>query len=119
MEWVMRVEMNFGEIVKKMAKWLPLVTLAVCLTTVVAVPAMAQAEGEGAEEALGLKYIAMAISVAGSCAASGIAVAKTGVAALATITERPELFGRSIIYVGLAEGIAIYGLLVSLLLWIV
>jgi len=57
--------------------------------------------------------------VTGSCVGSAIAVAKTGVAALATITERPELFGRSIIYVGLAEGIAIYGLLVSLLLWIV
>jgi len=115
----MKIEMNFREIVGKMAKWLPLATLVICLSAVVAAPTMAQAEEEGAEEALGMKYIAMAVSVVGSCGASAIAVARTGVAALATITERPELFGRSIIYVGLAEGIAIYGLLVSLLLWIV
>ena len=115
MKCITRVEMNSREIVKKMVRWLPLV---VCLTMITATPAMAQAE-EAAGMAEGLKYIGMAISVTGSCIGAGIAVAKTGAAALATITERPELFGRSIIYVGLAEGIAIYGLLVSLLLWII
>jgi len=115
----MRVDMNLRKNLKKIAEWLPLAMLALCLLTVVATPAMAQAEEGGAEIALGMKYIAMAVAVTGSCVGSAIAVAKTGVAALATITERPELFGRSIIYVGLAEGIAIYGLLVSLLLWIV
>jgi len=116
MKCITKVEMNSREIVKKIVKWLPLV---VCLTMITATPAMAQAEGEAAGMAEGLKYIGMAISVAGSCIGAGIAVANTGAAALAAITERPELFGRSIIYVGLAEGIAIYGLLVSLLLWII
>ena len=47
---------------------------------------------------------------------AGIAVVATGSAALGSIAERPELFGRSLVYVGLAEGIAIYGLIVSVLI---
>ena len=64
------------------------------------------------------KFYAMAIAVSVAAIASAYAVAKTGTAALASITEKPELFGRAIAFVGLAEGIAIYGLLVALLLWI-
>ena len=37
-------------------------------------------------------------------------------AALAVIAEKPEMFGRTLIYMGLAEGIAIYGLVMSILL---
>ncbi|MCO5967792.1 ATP synthase subunit C [Actinoallomurus soli] len=57
-----------------------------------------------------------AVAVAGSCVGAGIAVAYTGSAALAAMSERPELFGRAIVIVGLAEGIAIYGLVVAILL---
>ena len=45
-----------------------------------------------------------------------IAVAYTGAAALAAMSERPELFGRAMVIVGLAEGIAIYGLIVAIIL---
>ena len=47
---------------------------------------------------------------------AAIAVAYTGSAALAAISERPELFGRAMVFVGLAEGIAIYGLVVAIIL---
>ncbi|MGW1679655.1 ATP synthase subunit C [Saccharopolyspora sp. NPDC002376] len=57
-----------------------------------------------------------AISVAGSSIGASIAVAYTGAAALAALSERPELFGRAMVIVGLAEGIAIYGLIVSVIL---
>ena len=57
-----------------------------------------------------------AIAVAGSSIGAGIAVAYTGAAALAAISERPEIFGRAMVIVGLAEGIAIYGLIVSIIL---
>jgi V/A-type H+-transporting ATPase subunit K len=57
-----------------------------------------------------------AIAVAGSSIGAAIAVAYTGSAALAAISERPELFGRAMVIVGLAEGIAIYGLIVSVIL---
>jgi V/A-type H+-transporting ATPase subunit K len=56
------------------------------------------------------------IAVAGSSIGAAIAVAYTGAAALATMSERPELFGRAMVIVGLAEGIAIYGLIVAIIL---
>jgi len=76
------------------------------------VEAMAKAEIE-----LG-KFLAMALSVSTCSVAAAYAVAKIGVAAIASATEKPELFGRTIIFAGLAEGIAIYGLLVAFLIWI-
>lgn len=84
------------------------------LTTVgylVAGAAAEQAAGGG-----GMALLAAAIAVAGSSIGAAIAVAYTGAAALAAISERPELFGRAMVIVGLAEGIAIYGLIVSIIL---
>jgi V/A-type H+/Na+-transporting ATPase subunit K len=60
--------------------------------------------------------IGAGIAVAGSSIGAGIAVAYTGAAALAIMSERPELFGRAMVIVGLAEGIAIYGLVVGIIL---
>jgi V/A-type H+-transporting ATPase subunit K len=64
----------------------------------------------------GSALIGAAIAVAGSSLGAALAVAYTGSAALATISERPELFGRAMVIVGLAEGIAIYGLVVGIIL---
>ena len=66
--------------------------------------------------ASGSALIGAAIAVAGSSIGAAIAVAYTGSAALAAMSERPELFGRAMVIVGLAEGIAIYGLIVSVIL---
>jgi V/A-type H+/Na+-transporting ATPase subunit K len=60
--------------------------------------------------------IGAAIAVAGSTIGAGIAVAYAGAAALAVMSERPELFGRAMVIVGLAEGIAIYGLIIGIIL---
>jgi len=60
--------------------------------------------------------IGAAIAVAGSSIGAGAAVAYTGAAALAALSERPELFGRAMVIVGLAEGIAIYGLIIAVIL---
>jgi V/A-type H+/Na+-transporting ATPase subunit K len=57
-----------------------------------------------------------AIAVAGSTIGAGVAVAYTGAAALAAMSERPEVFGRAMVIVGLAEGIAIYGLIIGIIL---
>ena len=57
-----------------------------------------------------------AIAVGASTIGAGIAVAYAGAAALAAISERPELFGRAMVIVGLAEGIAIYGLIIGIIL---
>jgi len=64
----------------------------------------------------GSALIGAAIAVAGSSIGAAFAVAYTGSAALAAMSERPELFGRAMVIVGLAEGIAIYGLIVSIIL---
>jgi V/A-type H+-transporting ATPase subunit K len=64
----------------------------------------------------GSAYIGAAIAVAGSSLGAAIAVAYTGSAALAAMSERPELFGRAMVVVGLSEGVAIYGLIVAVLI---
>lgn len=61
-------------------------------------------------------YAMAAASTAVSSVAAAFAVAKVGSAAVAAMTEKPELFGRMVVLVGLCEGIAIYGLIVSILL---
>ncbi len=59
--------------------------------------------------------LAAAISTGLACVGAGIGVASTGAAAVGAIAEKPESFGRSLIFVGLAEGIAIYGLIIAFL----
>jgi len=61
------------------------------------------------------KSLAAAISTGLATVGAGIAVSATGAAAVGAIAEKPESFGRALIFVGLAEGIAIYGLIISFL----
>ena len=64
----------------------------------------------------GWGLVAAALATGMSSLGAGIAVAKVGTAAVAALAEKPELFGRLLIFVGLAEGIAIYGLIISILI---
>jgi V/A-type H+-transporting ATPase subunit K len=61
--------------------------------------------------------IAISLSIGLSCLGAGLAVGRVGAAAIGASTERPEMLARSLIFVALAEGIAIYGLLVAILLY--
>ncbi len=81
------------------------------------------AEGQAAEPATkapnpsqGAGYWAAAISVGICVLGAGIAVGMTGSAAIAAVAERPELMGRTILFVGLAEGLAIYGLIIAIMI---
>lgn len=65
---------------------------------------------------LGLALIGIGIPTGLAAIGAGIAVGPVGAASLAIIAEKPEMFGRTLIYLGLAEGIAIYGLVVTILL---
>ena len=67
-------------------------------------------------EAWSFGLIAAAVSTALAALGAGYAVARVGTAAIGALAEKPELFGRLLIFVGLAEGIAIYGLIVSILI---
>ena len=78
-------------------------------------PAIAEA-GNDISIGMALAFIGVAIPTAFSTLAAAYAVGAIGAASLAVLAERPEVFGRTLIYLGLAEGIAIYGLVISILL---
>ena len=61
-------------------------------------------------------FIAAALATGLSSLGAGFAVASVGSAAIGALAEKPELLGRALIMVGLAEGVAIYGLIVSILI---
>lgn len=65
---------------------------------------------------MGLAMIGIGIPTAFASIGAGIAVGPVGAASLAVVAEKPEMFGRTLVYLGLAEGIAIYGLVVTILL---
>jgi V/A-type H+-transporting ATPase subunit K len=88
--------------------------LASLLLLGVVEPAQAATDADGSSSWAAL--LAAGIAVAGSTIGASIAVAYTGAAALAAVSEKPEMFGRSLVIVGLAEGIAIYGLVVAIIL---
>ena len=60
--------------------------------------------------------LAAALSTGMATIAAGFAVSNAGAAALGAIAEKPETFGRALVFVGLAEGIGIYGLIVAVLI---
>lgn len=84
-----------------------------------AVPTLAEAEAvaEGAaSSAAGWAYIAAALSTGLSCLGGGIAVASAASAALGAISEDSSILGKSLIFVGLAEGVCLYGLIISFMI---
>ena len=104
--------------------------LILIILSVVCIPSTAKAENNEkaamtaeiaqtqASVGNGLKYIGAGLAVGLGSIAGGIAVAGVGSAAMGAVVERPELMGRSLIYVGLAEGIAIYGMVVAIMILI-
>lgn len=65
---------------------------------------------------VGLGYLAAALVTGLSCIGGGIAVASAASAALGAISEDQSILGKSLIFVGLAEGVALYGLIISFMI---
>lgn len=61
-------------------------------------------------------FMAAAIVTGLSTVGAGIAVGYVGSSAIGAISEKPEMAGRALIFVGLAEGIAIYGLIIAIMI---
>jgi V/A-type H+/Na+-transporting ATPase subunit K len=98
---------------------LGLIVLATSVLVLGALPASAQVPGAAAPAdpaALRWAFISAAVAAGLSALAAGYAVAMVGSAAVGALAEKPELLGRVLILVGLAEGIAIYGLIVAILI---
>jgi V/A-type H+-transporting ATPase subunit K len=112
----------------KTARNLALLTIAL-LGVLTMATAMAQAAhatlevpGAGETEALAAvsngsaPYYAAAAVMGMACMSAAYAVGKVGAAALGAAAEKPELLGKAIVFVGLGEGIAIFGLIISLMI---
>lgn len=76
----------------------------------------AESAASGAAAAGAIKYLAAAIAVGLACIAGGMAVGKIGAAAMGAMSENPELSGKALPFVGLAEGICLWGMLVGVLI---
>jgi V/A-type H+-transporting ATPase subunit K len=93
------------------------VSLVYASLLVIAPAALAQESTVGIDPGvLRWGYLAAAIATGLSAVGAGIAVGSVGAAAVGAVAERPELFGRTLVLVGLAEGIAIYGLIISIMI---
>ena len=79
-------------------------------------PVQAAAAAEAAGNATGFGYIAAALSTGLSCVGGGIAVSSAASAALGAISEDASALGKSLIFVGLAEGVCLYGLIISFMI---
>ncbi|MFI3257806.1 MAG: ATP synthase subunit C [Spirochaetales bacterium] len=73
-----------------------------------------QAETEGSTGAV--EAIAAAVAVSAACIGGGMAVGKIGAAAMGAMSENENLSGKALPFVGLAEGICLWGFLVALLI---
>ena len=87
------------------------------LTVLSGAAALFAEEAEAAAGAAsGIKYLAAGLAVGLACIAGGMAVGKIGAAAMGAMSENPELSGKALPFVGLAEGICLWGMLVGVLI---
>lgn len=84
---------------------------------IVLVPDVVYAATEGeVSSSSGLGFIAAALCTGMATIGAGYAVGSVGSSALGAVSEDPNILGKTLIFVGLAEGIAIYGLIISILI---
>jgi V/A-type H+-transporting ATPase subunit K len=94
------------------------------LTTLALVPVFAQAGADAAvaggppasPEVMKWGFLAAALASGLSAVGAAYAVAVVGGAAMGAVAEKPETAGRALVFVGLAEGIAIYGLIIAIMI---
>lgn len=66
--------------------------------------------------ATGFGYLAAALSTGLACIGGGIAVSAAASSALGAVSEDSSILGKSLIFVGLAEGVCLYGLIISFMI---
>ena len=90
--------------------------MAMILVLLLPANTRAAAETAATSNVDGLRYIGAALSTGLATIGTGYAVGTVGSAALGAISEDQSILGRTIIFVGLAEGIAIFGVIISILI---
>lgn len=91
-------------------------TMALAVIFIFSGNAYAAEEAAAASSATGLGYIAAALSIGMSCIGGGIAVSAAASAALGAISEDSSILGKSLIFVGLSEGVCLYGLIIAFMI---
>ena len=123
---IVSMYMSYRSVIKhrrsrKSAVLRQLVSFAAVLVLCVAFPVAASAAGTDTAAATeasykGLQYIGAGLVTGLSGIGGGIAVCGAAPAAIGATSEDPKAFGKALIFVALAEGIAIYGVLISILI---
>jgi V/A-type H+-transporting ATPase subunit K len=93
-----------------------LVSLALMVACAAPVAFAQAAAAPAAAPAPVIKYIAAAVAVGLATLGGGIAVGQIGAAAMAAMSENPDLSGKALPFVGLAEGICLWGFIVALMI---
>lgn len=108
---------DYSRLKKTMIANIALFAPVMAVGVIMLVPDVARAAGEGElASGAGLGFLAAALSTGLAAIGAGYAVGIVGSAALGAVSEDPKIFGKTLIFGGLAEGIAIYGLIVSILI---
>lgn len=91
--------------------FIPIMTMALIMNIPTVVHAATQSASDN-----GLGYLAAGLSTGLATIGAGYAVGAVGSSALGAVSENPKILGKTLIYVGLGEGIAIYGLIISIMI---
>lgn len=119
--YLIRDNMKYRKLLRKLLKvnifsFVPLMLVAFAILVPDAVFAMTETTVETTGSSTGLGYLAAAIATGLATLGTGYAVGAVGSSALGAVSEDPKILGKTLIFVGLAEGIAIYGLIISILI---
>ncbi len=103
---------------KRKILFLALAPLALLIVPLLAAPSGSSAPASQALPPESIKWVFISAAlVTGLCAiGAAVAVAVVGSAAMGAVAEKPETAGRALLFVGLAEGIAIYGLIIAIMI---
>ncbi len=118
------VKREFMARVRKVSALVMLLLVVTCSLAAILPAVLAQgAKGDAAQaqtkaESSSVPWIVMsaALSVLGATLGAGYAVAHVGAAALGAASEKPEIMGRAIIFVGMAEGLVVFGFAIAVML---
>jgi len=114
-----RQEIDLKKVKKAMAVNLSAFIPVICAAMIMMVPDFASAAAvtdASGNSSAGIGYIAAALSTGLAAIGAGYAVGTVGSSALGAVSEDPTILGKTLIYVGLSEGIAIYGLIISIMI---
>ena len=108
---------------KKWIRWITMAMLVGALTLAlgsVALAEEAKPTGSATEPSSAVRTVglgaAAAFAIALSVLGAGYAVGRIGSAALGAASEKPELLTRSILFAALAEGLAVLGFAIAMML---